>query len=151
MTAVISRVKKAVLRVEGTAIAAIGRGMIIYVGAEEGDTVAEASKLAAKCASLRIFEDSDGKMNIDSITAGCGILVVSNFTLCGDARKGARPSFSKAAKPEAANDLIDKFISHIRKTGIVTEHGVFGADMEIENIADGPVTLVINSKGGQIL
>ena len=151
MTAVISRVSSAALSVEGEVVSSIGKGLLIYLCAEKGDTSADARKLAHKCAGLRIFEDENGKMNLDTASVGGEFLVVSNFTLAGELGSGFRPSFIRSEDPDPARRLVDEFAERIRGAGHTVRQGVFGADMKIQNTADGPVTLCLRARGGKLL
>ena len=147
MKAVLQRVKKCALKADGEPFSEIGKGMLILVGVCESDTRKDAEKLAAKITGLRIFEDTNGKMNLninDESVKG-EIMAVSNFTLYGDCRKGRRPDFFKAAKPDIANELYEYFVSLLKNEVQTVKTGVFGADMEIDIKADGPITLVIES------
>jgi D-aminoacyl-tRNA deacylase len=145
MRAVVQRVTRAEVRVEGRVVGAIGRGLTVLVGVAEGDGDDAARFLADKVASLRIFEDDAGKMNRAVSDVGGGVLVVSQFTLLGDTRKGNRPGFSAAAQPEAANALYELFCGHLREKGLAVATGVFRAHMEVELVNDGPVTLLLDS------
>jgi D-aminoacyl-tRNA deacylase len=136
--AIVQRVSEASVTVEGARIASIGGGMLVLLGVETADTEAEADRLARKLEALRIFEDGAGKMNLSVRETGGEILVVSNFTLCGDARKGNRPSFVNAARPEAAEPLVE----HVRDA-LGARGGSFGARMQVELVNDGPVTLLV--------
>ncbi|MCQ2446677.1 MAG: D-aminoacyl-tRNA deacylase [Clostridia bacterium] len=151
MIAIISRVSSATLTVEGEVISSIGKGLLIYVCAEKGDTDADTARLAHKCAGLRIFEDENGKMNLDSASVGGEFLVVSNFTLAGELGSGFRPSFIKSEDPIPAKKAVDAFAEKIRSRGHHVEQGIFGADMKIQNVADGPITLYVRSRGGKLL
>jgi D-tyrosyl-tRNA(Tyr) deacylase len=145
MTAVIQRAAYSQLKIDNTVYSEIGKGLLILLGISVEDTEEDLKALAAKCDGLRIFEDADGKMNLSVNDIGGEIMVVSNFTLCADTRKGKRPSFINAARPETAKPLYDAFVDILRqKTPEKT--GVFGADMKITSINDGPVTIIINSK-----
>ncbi|MDF2685629.1 MAG: D-tyrosyl-tRNA(Tyr) deacylase [Clostridia bacterium] len=145
MTAVIQRITNAQLRIDDNIYSEIGKGLLILLGISVDDTETDLNILATKCDGLRIFEDSEGKMNLSVNDIGGEIMVVSNFTLCADTKKGKRPSFINAARPEAAKPLYEAFINILcKKTPVKT--GVFGADMKINLINDGPVTIIINSK-----
>jgi D-tyrosyl-tRNA(Tyr) deacylase len=124
----------------------IGTGMLIFVGISKEDSTAQADYLASKVARLRIFADSSGKMNVDVREAGGSILAVPNFTLCGDCRKGRRPAFDQAARPEHARPLFDYFVLKLKESGIPVQTGVFGEHMRVELVNDGPVTLVLDSQ-----
>lgn len=146
MRAVIQRVSGASVVVDGGAPRAIGRGLVILLGVRDTDTLDICPKLAQKCAGLRIFDDAGGKLNL-SAEELCGeALVVSNFTLYGDTKKGKRPSFIAAAKPPLAVDAYEAFVAELRKTGLShVETGEFGADMQITLTNDGPITIVIDT------
>jgi len=146
MRAIIQRVSHAKVSVEGEVKGAIDKGFMVLVGVEKGDDRADADYLAEKCTGLRIFEDENGKMNLSLADVGGKILAISNFTLCGDCRKGKRPSFIKAELPNEANELYEYFIRQCRARGIETQTGVFRAHMHVELENDGPVTLFIDSK-----
>ena len=145
MRAVIQRVLEASVSVEGRDVAAIGPGLLILVGVGQGDTPEAARWLAGKVAEVRIFEDAEGKMNRSVREVGGAALVVSQFTLYGDARKGRRPSFSDAAPPEAAVPLLQKFVSDLRERGLPVQEGVFGARMQVRLVNDGPVTILLDT------
>lgn len=147
MRAVIQRVNEASVRIDGAETAAIGRGLLILVGVEQGDTPADAEWLAGKVVQLRIFPDDTGKMNQDVRDVAGGLLVVSQFTLLGDARKGNRPSFIQAARPEEAVPLYELFLSQLEdRTGQPPQRGVFAADMQVSLVNDGPVTILLDSR-----
>jgi D-tyrosyl-tRNA(Tyr) deacylase len=139
MRAVVQRVSSASVSVEGEVVASIGRGLLVLLGVRSGDGEAEADRVAAKLEALRVFEDADGKMNLSVRDAGGELLVVSNFTVYGDTRKGNRPSFVDAARPEVAEPLVER----VRAT-LGAQGGRFGARMAVELVNDGPVTLVID-------
>lgn len=147
MRAVVQRVKRASVTIDGTKTAEIGVGFLILLGVHETDTEADAEYLAKKCCGLRVFEDDNGKMNRSVQDVGGAFLVVSNFTLYGDCKKGNRPSFTSAARPETAVPLYEHFISCVRQSGIACQTGMFGADMQVELLNDGPVTLIVESVG----
>ncbi len=150
MIAVISRVSSARLSVAGETVSSIGKGLLIYLCVEKGDGIADAEKLAHKCAGLRIFEDGNGKMNLNA-GAVCGeFLIVSNFTLAGALGSGFRPSFTRSEEPEAAKAMFGRFTGLMRNEGCRVSEGVFGADMKIENTADGPVTLILCARDGKL-
>jgi len=142
---VIQRVSMAKVTVENSILGEIQKGLLILVGITTGDTVEKAAWLAEKAASLRIFPDSNGKMNLDVVEAKGEILVVSQFTLYGDCSKGRRPSFINAARPEIAEPLYEHFIQKLKLLGIRTHTGKFGVDMKVELVNDGPVTLVVDA------
>jgi D-tyrosyl-tRNA(Tyr) deacylase len=133
------------VRVDGVTVGAIGRGFLVLLGATHADGRSEAEWLARKVAGLRIFEDDAGKMNLGLSDVDGAVLVVSQFTLYGDARKGRRPSFTGAARPEQAEPLVDYFASRLREEGLQVDTGVFGAMMEVELVNDGPVTLWLDT------
>ncbi len=141
MRALVQRVLKGSVYIDGQVVAAIGRGLVILLGIGQGDTEAQARFLAEKVAQLRIFEDAESKFNLSLLDVGGEALVVSQFTLYGDARKGRRPSFSEAARPEIAAPLVDKFIEYLRAQGVPTQSGIFAAHMLVEIHNDGPVTI----------
>lgn len=146
MKAVIQRVTRASVTVDGERVSAIGNGLLILLGVAEGDTRRDAEVLADKIANLRIFSDSDDKMNLSLLTVEGAALVVSQFTLCADCRKGRRPDFFSAAKPDIADELYGYFCERIKNTGVNdVQKGVFGADMKVELLNDGPVTILIDS------
>ena len=145
MRAVLTRVKSASVRVDGQTIGQIGQGFMILLGITHDDTDAQAVKLADKLVGLRIFEDENGKMNRGLETVDGQILVISQFTLYGNCKKGRRPEFLSAARPEVAIPLYEKFVQLCRDKGFHVETGEFGADMEVESINDGPLTLVVDT------
>ena len=146
MRALIQRVCGATVRVGGHAVGQIDRGLLILLGIDVDDTPQDLRYVAEKCAHLRIFEDAQGKMNLSLIDAGGQALVVSQFTLCAETRKGRRPSFNRAAPPERAKAMYEQFVQRVRDLGIHVETGVFGAYMQVEIHNDGPVTLMIESE-----
>ncbi len=146
MRAVIQRVSRAGVHVDGRQIGQIGEGLLILLGVEKQDNTADAEYLATKSANLRIFEDDAGKMNLSLLDTGGAALIVSQFTLLGDCRKGRRPGFSQAALPAQAIPLYQHFITQLRLTGIQVETGQFQADMQVELINDGPITLLLDSQ-----
>lgn len=143
MRALVQRVSQAAVRVEDTEVARIGPGLLILVGVAPGDTEEHSAWLADKAANLRVFEDDQGKMNLSLLDVGGEALVVSQFTLYGDARKSRRPSFTGAALPEKAEPLVDHFAGRLRAAGVPTGTGVFQAHMLVEIHNDGPVTLML--------
>lgn len=143
MRAVLQRVRRGRVSVEGKTMAEIDRGLVILVGVGHEDTAQEAHRLAEKCAALRIFEDDEGKTNLSILDIEGQAIVISQFTLYADTRKGRRPSFTKAAKPETAEPLVEIFTSHLRAQGVQTQTGVFGAHMLVEIENDGPMTIVL--------
>jgi D-tyrosyl-tRNA(Tyr) deacylase len=144
--AVVQRVKEARVTVGGRIVGAVGIGLIAFIGVETGDDERDATYIADKIAGLRVFEDADGKMNLCAADAGGGVLAVSQFTLLGDARKGKRPSFAGAARPELAEPLYGLCVKRLRSPGLRVEEGVFGAEMLVEVHNDGPVTLLLDSR-----
>jgi D-tyrosyl-tRNA(Tyr) deacylase len=145
MRVVLQRVSQARVRIGAEVVGEIGRGLLVLLGVAQGDTPAQAHWLADKIVSLRIFTDEAGKMNRDVQEIGGGVLVVSQFTLLGDCRKGRRPSFVEAAPPEVAVPLYEAFLNALRARGVPTAAGRFGALMQVELVNDGPVTLVLES------
>ena len=146
MRAVIQRVSEASVAVDGEIISVIGEGLLALVCAEDGDGEPDAKYMVDKIPNLRIFEDEDGKMNRSLADVQGALMVVSQFTLAGDARKGRRPSFSTAARPEVAVPLLDLMIDGVRARGIAVETGRFQADMKVSLVNDGPVTILLDSK-----
>jgi D-tyrosyl-tRNA(Tyr) deacylase len=145
MRAIVQRVSEASVAVEGQVVGAIGRGFLVLLGVTHGDGEAEAAALARKIAGLRIFEDASGKFNLALADVGGAVLVVSQFTLYGDARKGRRPSFTAAARPEQAEPLCQRFVDLVRSEGLVVQTGHFGAMMAVHLVNDGPVTLWLDT------
>lgn len=143
MRAVVQRVRKASVSVGDEVVGAIGPGLVVLLGVKNGDTEAEARWLANKIANLRIFSDQEGKFNLSALDVGGEALVVSQFTLYADARKGRRPSFTEAAPPEVAEPLVEKFVEFLRAEGLKVETGRFGAMMLVEIHNDGPVTIIL--------
>ena len=146
MRAVVQRVKSSEVTVAGTSVGHIGAGLVVLLGVARDDTSNDADYLAAKIAHLRIFEDDAGKMNRSLVDCGGAMLVVSQFTLQGDCRKGRRPSFVKAAPPEKGEALYRHFIDQVRQLDVPVETGRFGAMMAVALVNDGPVTLVVDSR-----
>ena len=146
MRAVVTRVKSASVAIDGNVTGAIGEGFLILLGIAPGDTSAHCKKLAEKILGLRVFRDENDKMNRSLADVGGGLLIVSQFTLYGDCRKGNRPSFTGAARPETAIPLYEAFIARCRESGLPVETGEFGADMKVELLNDGPVTLWMDTK-----
>ena len=147
MRALVQRVTEGFVSIEGKVIGQIEKGLVILLGITDNDTEEDAQFLAGKCANLRIFSDSEGKFNLSCLEEKGGILVISQFTLFGDTRKGRRPSFIHAASPEISEPLYGKFIDELKKFNLKVEEGVFGAMMKVEIHNDGPVTLMVESKG----
>lgn len=145
MRAVIQRVKSASVKVDDELVSEIEAGLLIFLGIAHDDSEVEIDYIANKVANLRIFEDADGKMNCSLLETSGSALVVSQFTLYGDCRKGRRPSFINAARPEKANALYEKFIDDLKQLGIQTYGGTFQAMMDVELINDGPVTILLDS------
>ena len=145
MRAVLTRVKYASVTIDGQTVGKIGPGFLILLGVGPEDTEEHARILAEKALGLRIFEDENGKMNLGLDAIGGEVLVVSQFTLYGNCRKGRRPSFTEAAGPELGNALYEKFLSICRELGYPPQHGRFGADMKVESLNDGPVTLILDT------
>lgn len=146
MKVVLQRSKKASVTVDGTVTGAIEHGYVLLVGLTHTDTQEDAVYVAKKIAGLRLFEDEDGKMNRSIDETGGAILSVSQFTLYGDTRKGRRPSFIEAARPETAEPLYDYFNEQLRAYGLTVETGIFGAMMDVALVNDGPVTIIVESK-----
>jgi len=146
MRAVVQRVKSASVSVDGNISGAIEAGLVVFLGVEDDDKATDVAYMAEKVSGLRIFHDDEGKMNRSVIDVKGSILAVSQFTLLGDVRKGKRPSFIKAAEPEAANALYREFIESIRERGIPVGEGVFRAEMLVDVQNDGPVTIMIDSR-----
>lgn len=146
MRAVVQRVIEADVTVEERITGSIGKGLMVLLGVEDGDDEADAIYMADKITGLRIFEDEQGKMNLSIKDVGGKILAVSQFTLLGDVRKGKRPSFTKAARPDEANKLYRRFISLVNERNIETQEGVFQAEMLVKIYNDGPVTILLDSK-----
>lgn len=146
MKAVIQRVKRADVVVDGKTVGEIGKGLLVLLGVVEGDTEKEAEILASKTAKLRIFEDENEKMNLSLSDVDGEALVVSQFTLCADCKKGNRPSFTPSAAPEIANTLYEKYSALLLENGVKNvENGVFGADMQVSLVNDGPVTIILDT------
>jgi len=145
MRAVIQRVTQAKVEVEGTTIGRIGSGLLVYLGVGQDDTEGDAQFMSDKLVNLRIFADEAGKMNRSVIDIGGGILLISNFTLHGDCRKGRRPSFDGAGEPKLAEGLYEKVAELIAASDVPVEKGSFGAHMHVESLNDGPVTFLLDS------
>ena len=146
MRLVVQRVKGAHVEIDGKTVGRVGPGLMVLVGVEEGDTRADVDYCVEKTAHLRIFEDEAGKMNRSVLDTGGGALVVSQFTLHGDVRRGRRPSFIRAARPETAVPLYEAYCEGLRDQGLHVEAGVFQADMQVYIQNDGPVTLLVDSR-----
>ena len=145
MRAVIQRVKSASVTVEGKVVSEIDKGLLVFLGVAQEDTPADVDYMASKIANLRIFEDDEGRMNLSILDIGGEALVVSQFTLYGDCRKGRRPSFIHAARPEKADPLYQAFMDEISRLGVPVKAGIFQAMMDVELINDGPVTMMLDS------
>nr|WP_315850654.1 MULTISPECIES: D-aminoacyl-tRNA deacylase [Pirellulaceae] len=139
------RVLEAHVKVDGQIVGQIEQGLVVLLGVAQGDTEADLKYLVEKTINLRIFEDDDGKMNRSVLDVGGSILAISQFTLLGDARKGRRPSFITAARPEEANAMYEDYVRQIREQGVTVETGIFQADMKVHLVNDGPVTLMLDS------
>jgi D-aminoacyl-tRNA deacylase len=145
MRALVQRVSHARVTVDGQVTGEIGPGLLVLLGVTHADTEAQATYLAGKIAGLRIFEDPDGKMNRSVVEAGGAVLAVPQFTLYGDCRKGRRPSFDAAARPDLARALFDGFVARVRALGVTVATGVFQAHMQVALVNDGPVTLMVET------
>ncbi|MEN8114156.1 MAG: D-aminoacyl-tRNA deacylase [Actinomycetota bacterium] len=150
MRIVLQRVARASVDVDGETTGAIGRGLLALVGVEDGDTDVDARAAASKIVGMRIFPDDEGKMNRSVVDAGGAVLLVSQFTLIADVRKGRRPAFTGAARPETAVPVIDVLAKSINQQGVTVEHGRFGAHMKVDLLNDGPVTIVFDVHDGRI-
>ena len=146
MRAVVQRVKATSLSVDGELISEIPFGLTVFLGVKVGDKAESADFLAKKIAALRIFEDENGKMNKSVLDVGGEVLMVSQFTLYGDASHGNRPSFTLAERPERANELYERAVEALRGYGVIVKKGVFGADMKIQQLNDGPVTILLEKE-----
>ena len=145
MRAVLTRVKSASVTIDGSVVGKIGRGFLILLGVGPNDTETECRYLAEKALGLRIFTDENDKMNLGLEAVNGEVLVVSQFTLYGNCRKGRRPSFTDAAPPELGNAMYERFLSLCEKAGFAPQHGQFGADMKVASVTDGPVTLILDT------
>ncbi len=146
MRAVVQRVREATLTVGGSEHARMGHGLVVLLGIEAGDTERDRAWIAGKIAQLRIFEDAGGKMNLSVTDMGGSVLLVPNFTVAGDARKGRRPSFDNAMRPEAASAEFGAVARAVAATGVGVQTGVFGAEMQVALVNDGPVTIWLDSR-----
>ena len=147
MKAVIQRVAHSSVVIDGREVGKTDKGFLILLGVEQGDNLAEADKLVKKIPVLRVFEDENGKMNLSCIDIDGEILVVSQFTLCADCSHGRRPSFTKSAPPDVANELYLYFVEELKRSGVKkVDTGEFGADMKVSLLNDGPVTIILDSK-----
>ena len=145
MRAVLTRVKSASVTIDGQVVGKIGQGFLILLGVGPEDTEQKCRYLAEKALGLRVFEDENGKMNLSLADVGGSVLVVSQFTLYGNCRKGRRPSFVEAAGPELGNRLYEQFLKDCEALGFAPQHGRFGADMQVASVNDGPVTLILDT------
>ena len=145
MRAVLTRVREASVRIDGEVVGRIGRGYLILLGVAPGDTPAPCRRLAEKCAGLRLFTDENDKMNLGLEAVGGELLVVSQFTLFADTKKGRRPSFTAAAPPALGEALYEQFLADCAAQGYPPQHGEFGADMQVSLVNDGPVTIVMDT------
>ena len=145
MRAVVTRVRHASVTIDGVVRGKIGQGFLILLGVTHEDTEALAVKLADKICSLRIFEDENGKMNVGLAEAGGELLVISQFTLYGSCKRGRRPDFLAAARPETAIPLYEKFVARCTENGFRVQTGEFGADMKVDSLNDGPLTLILDT------
>ena len=146
MRAVLTRVNSASVTIDGQVTGQIGKGFLILLGVGPEDDEATCRYLAEKALGLRVFEDENGKMNLGLSDVGGQVLVVSQFTLYGNCRKGRRPSFTDAAPPELGNRLYEQFLKECENLGFPPQHGIFGADMQVASVNDGPVTLILDTK-----
>ena len=151
MRAVVQRVSSAAVKVDGSTVGAVDRGILVLVGVGHDDTVEDALALARKIAGLRIFPDESGRMNRDVVESGGRALVISQFTLLADVRRGRRPAFVEAADPAIASPLVERFSEELGRSGLEVESGVFGARMEVALVNDGPVTIVVETRGGRVV
>jgi D-tyrosyl-tRNA(Tyr) deacylase len=147
---VLQRVARSAVSVDGAVVASIGEGLLLLVGIEPTDGEKDIDASVDKVANLRVFADADGRMNRSVLDVGGSALVVSQFTLLGDIHKGRRPSFTGAAPPEMAEPMVGLFARALSQTGVDTQTGVFGARMEVDLVNDGPVTLVLEVRGGRV-
>ena len=145
MRVVLQRVSRASVSVDGEIVGAIGGGLLVMMGVAQGDTEEEARKLARKCAEMRVFSDAEGRFNLSLIDTSGEALVVSQFTLLADVRRGRRPSFAAAAAPEVAEPIAEAFAAAMRDVGVRVDTGRFGARMQVELVNEGPVTIIVDS------
>ncbi|CAC9924786.1 D-tyrosyl-tRNA(Tyr) deacylase [Aedoeadaptatus nemausensis] len=148
MRAVVQRVKRAAVSVDGESVSSIEKGMMVLVGISAEDTEKDMEYIGNKIVGLRIFEDDEGVMNINAKDSGSDIMIVSQFTLYGDGRKGNRPSYIRAAKGDVSEPMYEKLIQYVESRGFSVAKGKFGADMAIDMVADGPVTILLDSERG---
>lgn len=146
MRAVLQRVSQSSVSVDNKTVGEIGAGLLVLLGVEKGDAEKDLNYIVYKTLNLRIFEDGNGKMNLSVGDIGGKVLVVSQFTLLADCRKGRRPGFSNAAPPDMGDDYYQRFVAALREQGLAVETGVFGASMQVQLINDGPVTIILDSK-----
>jgi D-tyrosyl-tRNA(Tyr) deacylase len=146
MRAVVQRVSRGEVRVDGNAVGVVGKGLVVLLGVARDDGEADARAMAGKLAGLRVFEDQAGKMNLAVAEVGGSLLVISQFTLLGDARRGNRPSFTDAAPPEVADPLYQRVCALLREQGLPVATGVFRADMAVELVNEGPVTILLDTR-----
>jgi D-tyrosyl-tRNA(Tyr) deacylase len=147
MRAVITRVSSASVSIDGVEVSAIGHGLLVLLGVAVGDTEAQLDYVASKIRDLRIFPDDEGRMNRSVVDVGGAVLVVSQFTLLADVRRGRRPSFIHAAPPDQARAMYEQLVNHLRLAGLPVSTGVFQADMQVSSVNDGPVTIVVDNGG----
>ena len=145
MRAILTRVNSASVAIDGKVVGSIGKGFLILLGVGPNDTAEHCKFLAQKALGLRVFEDEAGKMNLGLESVGGQVLVVSQFTLYGNCRKGRRPSFTDAAPPALGEELYEQFLKECEALGYPPQHGIFGADMQVESVNDGPVTLILDT------
>lgn len=146
MRAVVIRVSRAELTVDGAPAGGMGRGLVVLLGVKNGDTEDDCAYLAKKCAEMRIFEDEGGRMNLSAADVGGSVMAVSNFTLYADCSHGRRPDLFHAARPEVSLPLYEYFVGELRRTGLPVITGVFGAEMQIDHVNDGPVTIIMDTE-----
>jgi D-aminoacyl-tRNA deacylase len=147
MKAVLQRVSRAAVEVDGNVVGSSGKGILVLLGVEKGDTQKDADWMSEKVVNLRMFEDDAGKMNLSVRDINGEILAVSQFTIAGNCSKGRRPSFDTAAPPQEANELYEYFVANVRQSGVPVQTGVFQANMQVSLVNDGPVTFILNSPG----